>query len=216
LKLLREFLSEELNIENTQVIEKFELYNKYVLDWNKKVNLISRKMTSIESNVINSIFFLTIYDIQKSKKIVDIGTGGGFPGVPLAILYPKIKFTLIDSIGKKINALSDIIRKLGLKNTECECGRAEDISLINEFSKEYDIVISKSVSALTNLYSWGKDFLNKNGAMISIKGGNLNEELSELRKVKNIQYEVLKFDFKPDYKIEGKQLVIIKPLNLNS
>jgi 16S rRNA (guanine527-N7)-methyltransferase len=213
--LLKSFLSDELHIAGNDTFDKFREYNKHLLDWNNKINLISRKMTSIESNVLNSIFFLTKYEIKKCNQIIDIGTGGGFPGVPLAILFPEIKFTLIDSIRKKINALSDIIHKISIKNAECICGRAEEVSILKKHFMKYDIVISKSVSSLFNLFSWGKDYLNDNGTILSIKGGNLSKEIAELSKVKDIQFEVLNFDFDSSYNIEDKKLVIIKPLNLN-
>ena len=213
--LLKSFLSEELKISRDDIYIKFRKYNELLLEWNNKVNLISRKMTSIESNVLTSIFFLTKFDIRKYLNIIDIGTGGGFPGVPLAIMFPEIRFILVDSVKKKINALSDIVNKAGIKNVECICGRAEEVSKIKNHFHKYDIVISKSVSTLFNLFSWGKYFINKNGLMLSIKGGDLKKELAELRKIKNIQIEVLNFDFETHYHIEDKKLVIIKPLNLD-
>ena len=213
--LLKSFLSGELNISGNNIYNKFLRYDELLLEWNKKVNLISRKMTSIESNVLTSIFFLKKFDIKKYLRIIDIGTGGGFPGVPLAIMFPEIKFILVDSVKKKINTLSDIINKTGIKNAECICGRAEEVSKMKNHFHKYDIVVSKSVSTLFNLFDWGKYFINKNGLMLCIKGGDLKKELSDLRKVKNIQIEVLNFDFETHYHIEDKKLVIIKPLNLD-
>ncbi len=213
--LLKSFLSEELKISGDDIYNKFLEYDELLIEWNKKINLISRKMTSIESNVLTSIFFLKKFDTKKYLKIIDIGTGGGFPGVPLAIMFPEIKFILVDSVKKKIIALSDIVNKAGIKNVECICGRAEEVSKMKNHFHKYDIVVSKSVSTLFNLFNWGKYFISKNGLMLCIKGGDLKEELAELRKVKNIQVEVLNFDFETDYHIEDKKLVIIKPLNLD-
>jgi 16S rRNA (guanine527-N7)-methyltransferase len=213
--LLKSFLSKELNISAEDIYNRYCEYNEQLIEWNKKVNLISRKMNSIESNVLTSIFFLKKFDIKKYLNIIDIGTGGGFPGVPLAIMFPEIKFILIDSVKKKINALSDIVNKAGIKNAECICGRAEEVSKMKNHFHKYDIVISKSVSTLFNLFDWGKYFISKNGLMLCIKGGDLKEEFAELRKIKNIQIEVLNFDFETHYHIEDKKLVIIKPLNLD-
>ncbi|HEY5534494.1 MAG TPA: 16S rRNA (guanine(527)-N(7))-methyltransferase RsmG [Ignavibacteria bacterium] len=213
MQTLKTFLSEELNIKSEDIFEYFLSYNKYILEWNSKVNLISRQMKSIESNVLNSIFFLKKFDLSKYKKIIDIGTGGGFPGVPLAILYPGIEFVLADSIRKKNNALSDIMGKLNLKNTNTIWGRAEEISKLKNHRNRYDLVISKSVSTLYNLFIWGKNFLNKKGAILCIKGGDLQKEFDELKKIKGISCEEIGFQFREYYKIENKRIVIIKLIN---
>lgn len=213
MQTLKTFLSEELNIKSEDIFEYFLSYNKYLLEWNSKVNLISRQMKSIESNVLNSIFFLKKFDLSKHKKIIDIGTGGGFPGMPLAILYPEIEFVLADSIRKKINALSDITKKLNLKNINTLWGRAEEISKLKNHHKRYDLVISKSVSTLYNHFIWGKDLLNKKGTILCIKGGDLQKEFDELNKIKGISCEEIGFQFREDYKIENKKIVIIKLIN---
>jgi 16S rRNA (guanine527-N7)-methyltransferase len=212
MQLLKKFLSEELNIPKEDIYVQFERYNKLLMEWNNKVNLISRQLDSIESIVLNSIFFLTKFDLSKYKTIIDIGTGGGFPGVPLAILFPEKEFTLLDSIRKKINALSDITRKLNLKNAVPLWGRAEEISKFKKHNNKYDLVISKSVSTLSNLFNWGKDFLDKNGIMICIKGGDLKEELDGLLNIKHISFDVIDFKFRKEYTIEDKKIVIIKEL----
>lgn len=203
--LLKEFLRKELNITDLKITEEFECYNKLLLDWNSKINLISRKLDSVESTILNSIFFLTKYDISKYNNILDLGTGGGIPGIPLSILYPEIQFTLLDSIRKKTLAVEDMILKLKLKNIRIETGRAEDISKEKEYRHKFDLVIAKSVSSLKNLYWWGKDFLKKDGKIICIKGGDISDEIRELGK----QTKIIDFDFDDKYKIEDKKIVII-------
>jgi len=207
MNLLKEFLIKELNINDSDIFEKFELYNKYLLEWNSKINLISRQLTSIESNILNSIFFLSRYDITGSKNILDLGTGGGFPGIPLAILFKNIHIILNDSVRKKTNALEDMTKRLGLKNTEIVCGRAEELSEDKKYYKKYDFVVVKSVSALKNLYAWGNRFLKNDGKIICIKGGDMQKEIKEFGG--KVKIGIINFDFEEKYKIEDKKIVIL-------
>jgi|WetSurMetagenome_2_1015567.scaffolds.fasta_scaffold39351_4 16S rRNA (guanine527-N7)-methyltransferase len=214
MELLKEFLREELKIKDGKIYEDFILYNKLLLDWNSKINLISRNSISIEAQVLNSIFFLTKYSIPENSRIVDVGTGGGFPGIPLKILRRDLKLTLIDSIIKKTNAVKDIFEKLGLKNIEVISGRAETISNEPKHKKGYNIVIAKSVSTLNKLYDWAKSFLKEKGEMIFIKGGDITEELNILRrKNKNILVEVVEYNLESFYRIEDKKIVIIRSMS---
>lgn len=210
MEFLRKFLIDELKIEDADIFERFNLYNKLLLDWNEKINLISRNSDSIESHALNSIFFLVKYTLPKSSSIADIGTGGGFPGIPLKILRNDLKIVLIDSIIKKANAVKDIVRKMGLKNVEVITGRAETISKENTYKNKFDIATAKSVATLDKLYSWSKPLLKENGKMIFIKGGDIAGELNFLKKRnKNISVNIIDFSFDPVYKIEGKKIVVI-------
>ena len=175
MELLRKFLSEELKIKDDNIFDKFINYNKFLLDWNSKINLISRNSKSIEAQVLNSIFFLTKYSIPNNSSIIDIGTGGGFPGIPLKILRDDLMLTLIDSIIKKANAVKDVVVKLNLKNVEVKSGRAETISKDLTYRKKFDIVTAKSVATLDKLYGWSKSFLGEKGVMVFIKGGDITE-----------------------------------------
>jgi 16S rRNA (guanine527-N7)-methyltransferase len=211
MELLNKFLTEELKIEDEKVFDMFNLFNELLLDWNSKINLISRNSISIEAQVLNSIFFLTKYSIPENSEIVDIGTGGGFPGIPLKILRNDIKLTLIDSIIKKTNAVKDIVKKLGLKNIDVHCGRAETISKEPAYKNKADIVTAKSVATLDKLSNWTKSFLKENGETVFIKGGDITDELNSLKKKKNnISVKIIEFDFDPVYCIEDKKIVIIK------
>ncbi len=211
MNLLKQFLENELHLDSTKYLDSFLLYEELLLEWNKKINLVSRKSDSIEDHILTSIFFLTKYNLNKVMTIVDIGTGGGFPGIPLKILFPDIEIILVDSIQKKINVLQDILSKLKLHKIEAVCGRAEIISKHIKFKAHFDVAISKSVSSLSNLYKWGSGYLKNKGEMLCIKGGEIENEMDSINNLKyNINIEVIKFDLNPVYKIHDKKLVIIK------
>ena len=211
MNLLRKFLRDELHLDPNKYLRDFMKYEVLLLDWNEKINLVSRKTDSIEDHILNSIFFLSRYDFGNVKNLTDIGTGGGFPGIPLKILYPDLKLLLVDSIQKKVNVLNDIIEKMELKNTEAVCGRAETVSEEAKYKNKFDCVISKAVAGLDKLYDWGNGFLNDKGTMICIKGGDIEKELTELKKLRyNFKVEVINFNFESGFGIEDKKIVLVK------
>ncbi len=189
---------------------QFIEYNRQLMDWNSKLNLISRKCRSIEDHVLNSVFFLTKVPLSGNESIADIGTGGGFPGIPLKIIYPGIKATLIDSIRKKITALGDIVKELGLGDTAAVCARAEQISGDRKFKNTFDVVTAKAVAPLEMLYDWAKPLVSLNGKMIFIKGGDTGEEVLNLRKrIGKEKVDEIEFSYDPAYGIEQKKIFII-------
>ena len=172
---LLERYHQELSSEKLETFEKlFEIY----FEINKKINLISRK--DFENFYLHHIIHslsITKFDLIKKNntKIIDLGTGGGFPGIPLAIYFNKNNFILVDSIKKKINAVNNIIKKINLKNTNCINDRAENLN------ENADVIISRSVSSVDNIIEWTKSSLKKNGKLILLKGGNVNKELKNIR-----------------------------------
>ena len=172
---LLERYHQELSSEKLEIFEKlFEIY----FEINKKINLISRK--DFENfylhHIIHSLSITKFNLIKKSNtKIIDLGTGGGFPGIPLAIYFNKNNFILVDSIKKKINAVNNIIKKINLKNTNCINDRAENLN------ENADVIISRSVSSVDNIIEWTKSSLKTNGKLILLKGGNVNKELKNIR-----------------------------------
>jgi 16S rRNA (guanine527-N7)-methyltransferase len=211
MNVLKKFLEEELNIPDERVIKEFTDYNKYLTEWNSKVNVISRKNDSIENIALNSVFFLTKYKFNPSAKVIDIGTGGGFPGIPLKIIYPDIDITFCDSIRKKINVVEDIIKQMGFNNAEVICARAEELKYKKKYFRKYDYVVSKSVASLDNLFKWGRGLLNETGEFLCIKGGDMTEELEDLRKRnRDAIAEVTDYALPEEYNIEDKKLVTIK------
>lgn len=208
MKRLAEFLESELMLTDISVhLGKFKEYQDYLMEWNAKLNLISRKAIGIEEHIINSIFFLRKYNLESCKNICDIGTGGGFPGIPLSILFPEKEFTLVDSIAKKTTALSDICEKLKLKNAQVINSRAEDLNK----NKSFDAVIAKAVASLNNLFSWTNELITDDGVLLFLKGGDISDEINELKsKSQNVEVNIFNFDFPDKYKLENKKLVTIK------
>ena len=149
--------------------------------WNSKINLISRKdINEIETrHLIHSLSISKIFSFNDNSNILDVGTGGGFPGIPLAIMFPNVNFHLTDSIGKKIKVVNAIIKDLDLKNVYAEQIRSENVT------KKYDFIVNRAVTNMTNLFSLiGNKFSKTNNhssfknGIISLKGGDLKNELS--------------------------------------
>ncbi len=210
MELLKQFLKDELGMDPESKIPEFQKYEAALLEWNTKINLVSRKTESIEEHILNSIFFLKKIDISNVFTLADIGTGGGFPGIPLKILYPKIQVTLVDSIRKKITAVEDMIRQLGFDGIEAVCSRAEDLGKRKEFRRSFEAVTAKAVAPLDKLYEWSKDLLADNGKMFFIKGGDTEGELLELKKHSgNIKIDEMRFQFDPVYPIQDKRIITI-------
>jgi 16S rRNA (guanine527-N7)-methyltransferase len=212
MKLLRSFLINELGFENVDVkIEQFKQYEKLVFEWNDKINLVSRKTESIEKYIIGSIYFLEEFELKGNEKIVDVGTGGGLPGIPLKLLYPDLDLLLIDSIAKKINAVRDMIKIMGLKKIDAITGRAEDFADFLKYEGKFDYVTAKAVTTLTNLYKFSHKFLKLSGKFLCLKGGDLAEELNELsKKYPDVKHKTIDFSFPEEYGLIDKKLVILQ------
>lgn len=170
-----------LSIEQLEKLKKLgELY----LEWNQKINLISRKdVENIYINhILHSLSINKVIKFQKGTKILDVGTGGGLPGLPLAITNPETDFYLIDSIGKKIMVVEDIIQKLELKNVKAKKVRAEQIE------EKFDFIVSRAVTRLDKFMKWTANNFNKNNknslknGILYLKGGDLTEEINEINK----------------------------------
>jgi 16S rRNA (guanine527-N7)-methyltransferase len=171
----------EISVENID-IEKFYIYMKEILDWNEKVNVTAIKDEK-EFIVKHFIDSLTILEyIEDKKTILDIGTGAGFPGIPIKIAKPTNKVILVDSVNKKLNVIRDIIPKISLENIECIHGRAEDLANDKKYRENFDIVTSRAVANLNTLVEYMLPFLKIGGKIICMKGPNYEEELEQSRK----------------------------------
>lgn len=166
-------------------LHQFNQLEELYRDWNAKINVVSRK--DIEElylrHVIHSLGIAKVISFKPKSKVLDVGTGGGFPGIPLAILFSETKFHLVDSIGKKLKVVDGIAEALGLTNIETTHGRAEDIK------GEFDFIVSRAVTVMPTFVSWVKDKIRKQqqnelkNGILYLKGGDLTEELQVYRNV---------------------------------
>ncbi len=189
-------------------IDQFSRLQELYQDWNSKINVISRKDMDefYVHHVLHSLAIAKVMEFQSGTKVLDIGTGGGFPGIPLAILFPETQFHLVDSIGKKINVVKDVVKQLKLANVEAQQARAE------ELVRKYDFVISRAVTRMANFYPWVKnkirkeDFNEFQNGILYLKGGEVDEEMEELDK----SYVVYHLDdyFKEDF-FKTKKVIYI-------
>lgn len=193
------------NLSKTQ-INQFERLQALYEDWNSKINVISRKDMDqfYVHHVLHSLGIAKVMAFQPGTKVLDIGTGGGFPGIPLAILFPETHFHLVDSIGKKISVVKDVAKQLKLSNVEAQQARAE------ELVRKYDFVISRAVTQMVNFYPWVKNKIKKEdinefqNGILYLKGGDVDEEMEALDK-SYVVYHLSDY-FKEDF-FETKKVV---------
>jgi 16S rRNA (guanine527-N7)-methyltransferase len=201
---MEEILKHFPNLTETQ-IKQFEMLEALYQDWNAKINVISRK--DIEAlyvkHVLHSLAIAKIQKFEPGTYVLDVGTGGGFPGIPLAILFPETRFYLIDVILKKINVVKAVAEAIGLKNVKAEQMRAENAK------GDYDFIVSRAVTNMPDFVSWIKDKIKKQNkhelknGILYLKGGDLTEELAPFPKA--TQYDIA--DFFDDEFFETKKVV---------
>jgi 16S rRNA (guanine527-N7)-methyltransferase len=171
------------SLESKQ-LEQLKAMQLHYSDWNKKINLISRKDMGhfYERHVLHSLAIALFIRFTPGTKVMDAGTGGGFPGIPLAVLFPETQFTLVDSIGKKIMVVESIAESLGLENVRPVNKRIEQVN------EKFDFIVSRAVASLPDFMKWtenklkGNSRCNKANGIIYLKGGDLTDELDALPK----------------------------------
>lgn len=189
-------------------LEQFEQLPVLYAEWNEKINVVSRKDIDnlMLHHVLHSLAIAKFIGFKDGTEVLDVGTGGGFPGIPLAILFPNCQFTLIDSIGKKIKVVNGVAESLGLTNVVAIHGRAEDLD------QDFEFIVSRAVTRLTPFYYWVHKKVSPNhfhtmrNGLICLKGGDLEEELAEFGKKHKLHelYEVFEEEF-----FETKKLVYV-------
>lgn len=206
MKLITKYFS---NLNNNQ-LNKFESLFGIYSDWNSKINVISRKDLDnfYLRHVLHSMSIAKFHHFSSGTSIMDLGTGGGFPGIPLSILYPEVNFHLVDSISKKIRVVEDIIEKLNLKNVQIYDDRAENINITVNF------VTCRAVAPMQTLVSWvskkvsGVHKPDRKNGLLCLKGGDIYEELKDFNELEVVDLNTY---FKESF-FESKKLVYL-PIN---
>jgi 16S rRNA (guanine527-N7)-methyltransferase len=210
-------------------LKQLEQYVSILLEWNSRVNLVSRKDAENiwESHILHSVSLLFGRELPDDLVVLDIGTGGGLPGIPLAIANPGWFVTLLDSIGKKTVALADIVERMGMERMSIVNGRAEDREITGKRKGKYDMVVARGVASLADLAKWARPYLKPclsrkhTGSeaaipvpsLVAYKGGDLEGELMELRiKMPAARTTVtdLVFQGSAEAGIEGKKIVVVQ------
>ena len=201
---MEEILKQFPDLSDNQILQFQKLQGLYE-DWNAKINVISRKDIDelYTRHVLHSLGIAKIMEFRPGSKIMDVGTGGGFPGIPLAILHPEVDFYLIDVIAKKIRVVNEVAAGLGLKNVKAEQKRAELVK------QEFDFIVSRAVTNMPDFVKWVDDKVAKKqnhelaNGILYLKGGDLTEELKDFPKA--TQYNLS--DFFSDEFFETKKVV---------
>ncbi|MEI7733927.1 MAG: 16S rRNA (guanine(527)-N(7))-methyltransferase RsmG [Ferruginibacter sp.] len=182
MEMIQQYFADFTETQAQQFAALKELYT----DWNEKINVISRKDMDnfYEHHVLHSLTIATQFEFTKGMQVMDLGCGGGFPGIPLAIFFPETQFHMVDSINKKLKVVAEIANAIGLPNVTTQHTRAEDIK-----NRKFDTVISRAVAPLKDLWYWSRPLLQKNknteygvnapNGLICLKGGDLANEISE-------------------------------------
>lgn len=190
-------------------VDQFTKLDQVYREWNDKINVISRKdMDNLYTNhILHSLGIAKVMSFQPSANVLDVGTGGGFPGIPLAILFPETNFHLVDSIGKKITVVNEVVKSLDLKNVSGEKIRAEEIK-----NKKYDFIVSRAVTRMKEFYGWVHNKVSAtshhglDNGILYLKGGDLEEEMNELKRPYQL-FELTDF-FEEDF-FETKKVVYV-------
>ncbi|MDO4517980.1 MAG: 16S rRNA (guanine(527)-N(7))-methyltransferase RsmG [Bacillota bacterium] len=162
-------------------MNQFRQYMNGVLEWNKKVNLtaIVDENEFIEKHFIDSLFCITSSEFNDAKTIIDVGTGGGFPGVPLAICYPEKRFMLMDSLAKRMKIVKELCDKIAIKNVQVIHGRAEDLGRDKAMRDKFDLCVSRAVANMSTLSEYCLPLVRPNGVFIAYKGSECEDEVGQ-------------------------------------
>ena len=200
---------------SSEQLAKLQAYADLLCTKNKGVNLISRKDEEniLAKHILHSLTLIFsnagLTGIKYGAKVFDLGTGGGLPGIPIKIARPDIEMTLCDSIAKKINAVSEIVNSLELQ-VRTISDRAENISSKKEHKNTYDVVVTRAVAPLDELLKWSHDLLKKGGSLLSLKGGNIEEEImraKQLKFIRSIEEALLSLQEYEEFAKEEKKIV---------
>lgn len=197
-------------------IKQFKVYYELLIEWNKVINLtnITEFDEVMLKHFVDSLAIGKALDINKIERVIDVGTGAGFPGLPLKIAYPHLEVVLLDSLNKRIKFLDEVVDNLGLEKVETIHGRAEDLAKKAEYRESFDLVVSRAVANLSSLSEYCIPFVKKGGCFAAYKSGNVDEEAVQAEKAISVlggkKKDIVKFSL-PDSDME-RSLVLIEKI----
>ncbi|MBC7486838.1 MAG: 16S rRNA (guanine(527)-N(7))-methyltransferase RsmG [Cytophagaceae bacterium] len=210
-----ELITNYFPVLSARQLEQFKQLAPLYAAWNEQINVISRKDIDFlyERHILHSLGIAKVIAFKPDTHVLDIGTGGGFPGIPLAILFPETTFVLIDSIGKKIKVVQEVAQAIGLTNLTAIHGRAEEVD------EKFHFIVSRAVTRLKPFYEWtknkysGEQFNDLKNGILYLKGGDLDEEVAELKKP--VQLFSLSDFFEEEF-FETKKVLYVPVNNVSS
>lgn len=196
---------------NETQIKQFLDYYELLVETNKVMNLtaITEFDEVIEKHFLDSLSLCRIYDLNREIRVLDLGTGAGFPGVPLKIAFPQIRLVLADSLNKRIKFLENVVGELSLQNVSCVHGRAEEMGRNKEYREQFDLCVSRAVANLSSLSEYCIPFVKEGGAFISYKSGEIEEEANAAKKAISVLGGELREIYKFDLYEQKRSFVII-------
>ena len=180
---------EEMNMKlSGEQLQKFQRYFEALTEWNAFMNLtaITEFEEVLKKHFLDSLSIVKSVDITKTHSLIDVGTGAGFPGIPLKIAYPHLRVVLLDSLGKRVKFLNHVIEELQLENIEAVHGRAEDFAKDARYREQFDLAVSRAVANLSSLCEYCIPYTKQGGHFVSYKSGNIDEELQNAQAAVNI------------------------------
>ncbi len=199
-----------ISLNETQM-KQFLDYYELLVETNKVMNLtaITEFDEVIEKHFLDSLSLCRIYDLNREIRVLDLGTGAGFPGVPLKIAFPQIRLVLADSLNKRIKFLENVVGELSLQNVSCVHGRAEEMGRNKEYREQFDLCVSRAVANLSSLSEYCIPFVKEGGAFISYKSGEIEEEAATAKKAISVLGGELREIYKFDLYEQKRSFVII-------